>query len=53
MDYLLAWIVHQQRRTDENMDTYVRDSVEATRRIWKRAQTVRKVRSLFFVRNLC
>ena len=46
-DYLLAWVVHQQRRTGENLETYVRDCVEMTRRYWKRTETVRKVCSLF------
>ena len=50
MDYLLAWIVHQQRRTDggmetKHMETYVRDLVESARRIWKRSGTVKKVPS--------
>ena len=42
-EYLLAWIVHQQRQTDGPMETYVRSLVEQTRKDWKRAQTVKKV----------
>ena len=50
MDYLLAWIVHQQRRTDggmetNHMETYVRGLVESARRTWKRSGTVKKVPS--------